>query len=107
MVGVTQGCEVQPGRGKEAVEEAVPVLHPPQPGLDQRGELGEVAVGQVGQGSFEVRPERLNRLFIVQGLLASWARARRLLAGRACFGWLSWPGGCRPVTWPKETCRRP
>ena len=28
-----------------------PVLHPFQPGLDQGGELGEVAFGQVGQGS--------------------------------------------------------
>ncbi len=37
-----------------AAEEAGPVLHPPQPGLDQRGELGEVAFGEVGQGSLEV-----------------------------------------------------
>lgn len=45
MVGVTQGCEVQPGAGEEAAEEAGPVLHPPEPGLDQRGQLAEVALG--------------------------------------------------------------
>src|SRR5262245_28150719 len=89
-----EGCEVEAGAGEEAVEEPGPVLHPPQPGFDQCGELGEVVFGQVGQGSFQMRPERFNRLFIVQGLLASWARARRLLAGRACFGWWSGPSGC-------------
>src|SRR5689334_20252932 len=51
MVGVTEGREVQPGRGEEAAEEPGPVLHPAQPGLDQHGELGEVALGEVGQGS--------------------------------------------------------
>jgi uncharacterized protein YjlB len=49
MVGVTEGCEVESGAGEEAVEQAGPVLHPPEPGLDQGGELGEVAFGQVGQ----------------------------------------------------------
>ena len=39
---------------QEAVEQAGPVLHAPEPGLDQCGELGEVVFGQVGQGSFEV-----------------------------------------------------
>jgi hypothetical protein len=73
MVEVTEGREVEPGAGEEAVEEARPVLHPFEPGLDQRGELGDVVFGQVGQGPLEVRPERFNRLFIVQGLLASWA----------------------------------
>ena len=73
MVGVTKGCEVEPSAGEEAVEEAGPVLHPPQPGLDQHGELGEVAFGKVGQGSFEMCPDQLNRLSIVRGSLASRA----------------------------------
>jgi hypothetical protein len=52
--GVIEGCEVEAGAGEEAAEQAGPVLHPPEPGLDQSGELGEVAFGQVGQGPFEV-----------------------------------------------------
>ncbi len=66
MVGVTEGCEVQPGRGEEAAEQAGPVLHPPQPGLDQHGELGEVAFGKVGQGSLELRPDLLHRVQLVR-----------------------------------------
>jgi len=54
MVGVTEGCEIQAGAGEEPVEEAGLVLHPPEPGFDQGGQLGEVAFGQVGQGSLEV-----------------------------------------------------
>lgn len=53
-VGVTEGCEVEAGAGEEPVEETGPVLHPPEPGLDQGGQLGEVAFGHVGQGSSEV-----------------------------------------------------
>jgi hypothetical protein len=49
MVEVTEGCEVEPGAGEEAVEEAGPVLHAPEPGLDQRGELADVAFGEVGE----------------------------------------------------------
>src|SRR6266851_1156557 len=54
IAGVTEGCEVEAGAGEEAAEQAGPVLHAPQPGLDQGGELGEIAFGQVGQGSFQV-----------------------------------------------------
>jgi hypothetical protein len=54
---VAEGCEVEAGAGEEAVKESGPVLHPLEPGLDQGGELAEVAFGQVGQGSFQVRPE--------------------------------------------------
>jgi hypothetical protein len=54
MVGVTEGCEVQAGAGEEVFEERGPVLHPFQPGLHQGGQLGDVALGQVGQGSFQV-----------------------------------------------------
>ena len=35
-------------------EEARPVLHSFEPGLDQRGELAEVALGDVGRGPLEV-----------------------------------------------------
>jgi hypothetical protein len=38
MVEVTEGAEVKPGAGEEAVEQAGPVLHPRQPGLGQGGE---------------------------------------------------------------------
>jgi len=34
-----------------AIEEGGPVLHPPEPGLHQRGQLADVAFSQVGQGS--------------------------------------------------------
>ena len=48
IVRVTEGCEVKAGLGQEALEEAGPVLHPPQPGLDQRGQLIDVVLGEVG-----------------------------------------------------------
>lgn len=54
MVRVTEGCEVEPGAGEEAVQEAGPVLHPFEAGLHQRGELSDVVFGQVGQGPLEV-----------------------------------------------------
>src|SRR6266487_4190735 len=107
MVGVTEGCKIEPGAGEEAFEEAGPVLHPLEPGLDQRGELAEVAFGQVGQGPFEVRPHRFSVVVTMQVAMDGGMRARRLSAGRACFGWLSWLAGCRPVIWPKETCCGP
>jgi hypothetical protein len=58
--GVTERAEVKPGAGEETFDERGPVLHPFEPGLDQGGELGEVAFGQVGQGPFQVRPHLLN-----------------------------------------------
>jgi hypothetical protein len=54
--------EVEPGPGQEAVEEARPVLHPPEPGLHQRGQLADVVLGEVGQRPFQVRPDRLHRI---------------------------------------------
>ena len=53
---IAEGREVEPGAGEEAAEEAGPVLHPPEPRLDQRGQLADVAFSQVGQGSLQVRP---------------------------------------------------
>ena len=46
--------EVEPGLGEEAVDEAGPVLHPFKPGLDQRGQLIETLLGEVGQRSFKL-----------------------------------------------------
>src|SRR5258706_13234939 len=66
MVGVTEGAEVQAGAGEEALEEGWPVLHPPEPGLNQGGQLGEVAFGQVSQGPFQVRPHRFDRVKFVR-----------------------------------------
>ncbi len=66
IAGVTEGCEVESGAGEEAVEQAGPVLHPFEPGLDQGGELGEVAFGQVGQRPLEVRPDGLDRVELVR-----------------------------------------
>ena len=43
-----------PAPAREAVKEAWPVLHSFEPGLDQRGELAEVVLGEVGQGLLEV-----------------------------------------------------
>ena len=54
MAGGAERCEVQPGAGEEAVEEAGPLLHPPETGLHQRGQLDDVALGHVGQGPLEV-----------------------------------------------------
>ena len=42
------------GLGEETAEQAGQVLHLPEAGLRQDGELGDVALGQVGQGSLEV-----------------------------------------------------
>ena len=44
-----EGREVEPGLGEEALQEAGLVLHPPQPGLDQHGQLIDVLLDQVGQ----------------------------------------------------------
>lgn len=66
MAGITEGCEVEPGAVEEAVEEAGTVLHPPEPVPDQRGELAEVAPGQVGQGSLEVRSHRFDPVKLVR-----------------------------------------
>src|SRR6266704_6777073 len=66
IAGVTEGCEVEAGAGEEAVEQAGPVLHAFEPGLDQGGELGKVAFGQVGQGSFEVGPDWFHRVQFVR-----------------------------------------
>src|SRR6202040_3760210 len=57
-----KGCEVESGLGEEALEEAGLVLHPPEPGLHQRGQLIDVVLDQVGQRPFQVRPDRLNRV---------------------------------------------
>jgi hypothetical protein len=46
---IVEVTEVEPGPGEEAVEEAGPVLHPPEPGLDQCGQLADVVLGEVGQ----------------------------------------------------------
>src|SRR5437660_12684715 len=54
--------EVEPGLGQEAVEEAGPVLHPPEPGLYQRGQLADVVLGEVGQRPFQIRPDRFHRI---------------------------------------------
>jgi len=51
MVRITEGCEIQVGAGQEPVEKTSPVLHPFEPGPGQRGQLADVAFGQVGQGS--------------------------------------------------------
>src|SRR5260221_4485916 len=56
------GCEVESGAGEEAAEQAGPVLHPFEPGLYHRRELGDVVLGEVGQRSFQVRPHQLDRV---------------------------------------------
>jgi hypothetical protein len=51
----------QPGAGEEAGQELGAVLHPFEAGF-QRGQLGDVVLGQVGQGPFETGPHRLDRV---------------------------------------------
>jgi len=63
---VAEGCEVESGSGEEAVEEARAVLHPPEPGLHQRGQLADVAFSQVGQGSLQVLPHRFDWVELVR-----------------------------------------
>ena len=46
--GLQEGREVESGSGEEALDEAGLVLHAPEPGLGEGGELGEVAFGEVG-----------------------------------------------------------
>ena len=46
--------EVEAGLGQEAADQAGLVLHPPEPGLDQRGQLIETLLGEVGQRSFKL-----------------------------------------------------
>jgi hypothetical protein len=41
------GWDAPPGAGEEAFDEGGPILCPPEQGLDQGGELGEVAFGQL------------------------------------------------------------
>src|SRR5215468_9524993 len=105
IAGVIEGCEVEAGAGEEAVEQAGPVLHPFEPGLDQRGDLGQVAFGQVGQRSFQMGPDRFSRFAMVHGALDRRVRARLLSAGRGCFGWSSGLSGCGHLRW-RGTARR-
>ena len=65
MAGLHRG-EVEAGAGEEAAEQAGAVLHALEPGLDQGGELGEVAFGQAGRGTFPVRPDRFHRVQLVR-----------------------------------------
>jgi hypothetical protein len=61
--------EVEARLGQEALEQAWPVLHLPEPGLDQRGQLIDVVLDEVGQRSLEVGPGRFSRFVIVRGAL--------------------------------------
>ena len=55
-------CEVEPGLGEEAVDEAGPVLHRFEAGLHQHDQLIDALLGEVGQGSLEVRPYGFDRI---------------------------------------------
>src|SRR5579859_866605 len=57
-----EGREVESGLGEEALEQAGLVLHPPQPRLDQCGQLIDILLDQVGQRPFQDRPDRLDRV---------------------------------------------
>src|SRR3954468_3109193 len=63
--GLQKGSEVEPSAGEEAGQQLGAVLHPFEPGLHERGELGDVVLGQVGQRSLQVRPPRLHRVELV------------------------------------------
>ena len=64
-ISVVEVTEVESGLGQETVEHAGPVLHPPEPGLDQRGQLANVVLGEVGQRPFQVRPDPPGRAGLV------------------------------------------
>lgn len=62
------------------------------------GELGLVTGPAVhGQTPFEVGVDQFSRFATVQGSMDRQGLTRRLSEVRACFGWLSWPGGCGHV----------
>jgi hypothetical protein len=46
--------KVEPGLGQEAIEQASAVLHPPEAGLHQGGQLVDVLLDQVGQRPLEM-----------------------------------------------------
>lgn len=54
--------QVEPGLGDEAVKEARPVLHPPEPSLHQCGQLIDILLGEVRQRPFQIRPDALTCL---------------------------------------------
>jgi hypothetical protein len=59
------GSEGASGLGEEAVEEAGPVLHPPEPGPHQRSRLTAVLLGKASQQLFQVGPDRSSRFAMV------------------------------------------
>ena len=106
-----EGCEVEPGLGQEALEEAGPVLHPPEPGLDQRGQLIDVVLDQVGQRPFQVRPDRLDRVQLrrVQPAAGRPSATCGRRSARASRGWCGCSGRPRPARAgrPAAGARRP
>jgi hypothetical protein len=56
-ISIVDVTGVESGLGQETVEQAGPVLHPPESGLDQRSQLANVVLGEVGQRPFQVRPD--------------------------------------------------
>ncbi len=47
---------MESGAGEEAAEQTGPVLHPPEPGLDQCGQLADVALDQGADRAVAARP---------------------------------------------------
>jgi hypothetical protein len=52
---------VETGPGGEAVDEAWPVLHPFEPGFTSTTKVIQALLGEIGQGSLQVRPDRFGR----------------------------------------------
>ena len=77
MVGLDEGVRSSPVLARNPREQAGPVLHPLEPGLHQRGQLAEVALGQVGQGPLEVRSHQLDRVASSPICAATGARTTR------------------------------
>src|SRR3954451_18449040 len=59
--------ELKSGAGEEAGQQRRAVLHPSQAALHQRGQLGDGVLGQVGQRSLQMRPDRLDQGEFVGG----------------------------------------
>ncbi len=98
-VGCSFWFQVQACSGEAALDEAGLVLDLLQAVPEDLDQVGEAGDGEVGEhAALEHRPDPLNRFAIVHGSLDRRLRARRLSAGRGCFGWWSGPGGCGHAT---------